>query len=104
MNYLTSIYLALQCPEKTSYHSCISTCPLKSCQNLHNYKTLTSFCGEEPCVEGCLPDTCENPNAVYASSADFNCTMPAQCKLACKIEGALYFEGQVIEADDCNAW
>ena len=60
----------MQCGKGKSYTPCMSTCPMKTCDNLSKQKHQTQLCNEEPCVEGCSPDTCSK-DSVYEDDVDF---------------------------------
>eukprot|EP00095_Tigriopus_kingsejongensis_P005171 maker-scaffold237_size242172-snap-gene-1.26 protein:Tk05171 transcript:maker-scaffold237_size242172-snap-gene-1.26-mRNA-1 annotation:"Hemocytin" len=103
----------MQCNSKSSYSSCIATCPPKSCQNLHNYKAVTLFCPQEPCVEGwylnlslvgCLPNSCPHQGEIFTSDQDFTCLKPTNCRVKCmqRADGSWVYEGEVVERDDCR--
>ena len=60
----------MQCAKGKSYTPCMSTCPMKTCDNLSKQKHQTQLCNDEPCVEGCSPDTCSK-DSVYEDDVDF---------------------------------
>lgn len=46
-------FAAVQCDESCSqYKPCVKTCPLETCDNTLVYKSLSTLCNQDTCVEG----------------------------------------------------
>ena len=117
------LQIAMQCGKGTSYTPCMSTCPMKTCDNLSKQKHQTQLCNEEPCVEGCSPDTCSK-DSVYEDDVNFKvwiifeyqvkkslgllsfqCVHSFDCKSKCQmINGVQYYDDDLIEEDSCESW
>ena len=95
---------ALQCEAGSSYQPCVSTCPLPTCDNWANYNKVSLACREEPCVEGCAPDTCRQ-GEVHQSRDVLECINSINCRTKCRMEnGTQFYEGDVMEESDCKSW
>ena len=95
---------ALQCEAGSSYQPCVSTCPLATCDNRANYNKVSLACREEPCVEGCAPDTCRQ-GEVHQSRDVLKCINSINCRTKCRMEnGTQFYEGDVMEESDCKSW
>ncbi|KAK6627245.1 hypothetical protein RUM44_009722 [Polyplax serrata] len=94
----------MQCSAGSDYHSCISTCPPKSCKNRHHqHPILFDACSREPCVEGCQKPICE-PGYVLIDDNSISCVPITTCKSAClTVNNVTYLEGDIMESDDCHS-
>lgn len=95
----------MQCDERCSQYSpCISTCPTETCDNLLIKNQLsTENCNEDTCIEGCESKPCP-PGQVYLNSSLLECVPRNVCRVVClEIEGVTYYEGDLIEQDDCHS-
>ena len=111
----------MQCGKGTSYNSCMSTCPMKTCDNLAKQKHQTLLCNDEPCVEGCSPDTCSK-GSVYENDVNFKvtfivslikslvlamfqCVNSLECKSKCHMKnGVQFYDDDEIKEDGCETW
>ena len=94
----------MQCDKGRSYQPCVSTCPLKTCDNIASHKRQSLTCREEPCVEGCAPDSCQ-AGQVHQSQDNLQCVNSVDCKIKCRMEnGTQYYEGDIMEETDCESW
>lgn len=94
----------LQCDERCStYSPCVSTCPLKTCDNLMTVKHGTHLCTEDTCVEGCHFKPCHE-GQVYWNTSYTECVSQSTCTrpFCVEIEGATYYEGDRVSGDDCQ--
>lgn len=73
----------MQCDENCStYSPCISTCPRETCDNLVVLGDKSHLCGEDTCVEGCLPKACPD-GEIYQTANYSECVPRATCKPVC---------------------
>ncbi|XP_050302983.1 hemocytin [Anthonomus grandis grandis] len=94
----------IQCDQRCSeYSSCISTCPLETCDNLLTNSKLSKVCSEDSCIEGCSPKPCP-PDYVYLNESYTDCVPRNICKPVCmEIDGETFYEGDLVEEDDCHS-
>lgn len=94
----------MQCDERCSkYSPCISTCPTETCDNLLTSAKLTKKCGEDTCIEGCVPKPCP-PGQVYLNTSYQECVPRNICTPIClELDKVVYYEGDIIEEDDCHS-
>ncbi|XP_059485087.1 hemocytin isoform X2 [Neocloeon triangulifer] len=93
----------MQCDEKCSqYSSCISTCPLETCDDSLRFNSQNQLCKQETCIEGCQMDPCPD-GQIYKSVSDLRCIAESSCKPICMIkDNVTYYEGDLVEQDDCH--
>lgn len=94
----------MQCDETcTTYSPCVSTCPEETCDNLMMNKKYSKTCGEDVCIEGCVPKPCPAGH-VYRNSSHSKCVPVHECKPICMIvNNVTYYEGDLMEEDDCHS-
>ena len=98
------LFSGLQCQAGASYQPCVSTCPAKTCDNLASHGKLSLTCSEEPCVEGCAPQSCTQ-GWVFNSHNSQECINPLECKVECRMEnGTQFYGGDTMEETDCQSW
>lgn len=98
------IFSAIQCDQRCSQYSpCISTCPEETCDTVLMTEKISKTCKEDTCIEGCNPKPCPS-GSIYLNSTFLECVPRNVCKPICmEIEGKTYYEGDLIEEDDCHS-
>ncbi|CAB3239227.1 unnamed protein product [Arctia plantaginis] len=95
----------MQCDEECSnYDSCLSACPLETCDNTLFYSDMKINCEQDTCVEGCKPKKSCPEGQVYKNSTHIECVPRAKCKPVCMTleDGREVEEGEIIEEDACH--
>lgn len=93
----------MQCdPICSQYTPCLSTCPIETCDNVMNQAQEQRMCLEDTCVEGCQLKPCPE-NQIYFNESYSECVPKSTCKPEClKIDGVVYYEGDIIGSDACH--
>lgn len=93
----------MQCdPHCSEYKSCISACPVETCDNFLDQGVKDRMCMTENCFEGCQIKPCEE-GYIYTNSSFSECVPKSKCKPICmEKDGEIFYEGDVIRADECQ--
>lgn len=94
---------AMQCdPHCSEYKSCISACPIETCDNILDQAQHQRMCVEDTCVEGCQLKPCPF-GEIYQNNSHTNCVPKSLCRSVCiELNGKEYFEGDQTRSDDCQ--
>lgn len=93
----------MQCdPHCSSYSSCVSTCPVETCDNILEQGKEQRMCKEDSCVEGCELKPCEK-DSIYNNDTYSECVPLKVCKPVCmEVNGVMYYEGDIMQSDQCQ--
>lgn len=93
----------MQCdPHCSEYKSCISACPLETCDNSLDQAKNQRMCVEDTCVEGCQLKPCPE-GEIYQNETYTSCVPKSLCRPVCiELNGKQYFEGDQTKNDKCQ--
>ncbi|XP_026330001.1 hemocytin [Hyposmocoma kahamanoa] len=95
----------MQCDEDSwHYDSCVSACPMETCDNTLYYPEIKTLCQYDACVEGCKPKVTCPEGFVYKDANFTDCVPRTTCRSICMTlpDGKEILEGEVVEEDDCH--
>lgn len=93
----------MQCdPHCSQYKSCISACPLETCDSSLDQAKGQRMCVEDTCVEGCELKPCPE-GEIYQNNSYTACVPTSLCRPVCmELDGKQYFEGDQTRSDNCQ--
>lgn len=94
---------AMQCdPHCSEYKSCISACPLETCDSSLDQAKNQRMCVEDTCVEGCQLKQCPE-GEIYQNTTYTTCVPKSLCRPVCiELNGKQFFEGDLTRSDNCQ--
>lgn len=89
------------------YSPCKPVEPPLTCETKIAYPELVFGCGDEPCVEGCIPPECPD-GKIYLDETSLECIPEPECpEIPCTMwNGTIIKEGDPVPnyASDCEQW